>query len=140
METIRMRIEKTVDHNGKRYGLGSGGLWYNGFGKAPCSEGDVVDLTIEEVEKGGQTYYNVKECVIVKENAPEPTTKTIVQSNGLRYDVPVDDKRGKAINRAVALKGAVDLSWMMEKDDSPTTTKVAWIIAVARQLEVYLNE
>jgi len=67
-------IESTVTavklHEGNRYGMQIAGVWYNGFGKPPAAEGDLVNVTYKIVTKNEKTYNNVESCVVLK--APEP--------------------------------------------------------------------
>lgn len=148
METVRMKVEgvklHAIDTNKPRYGIGNGGIWYNGFGSAPCEEGDVIDLTYETVNKMGTLYFNVKSVKVVGsqkvEESAQPKKTFNPEMPTHKEPIRTFDGRNLAINRAVALKGSIDIVACSDFTAETRTEHVNFVIAVSRQLEQYLNE
>lgn len=125
---VEGEVEKVAQHEGNRYGIALDGQWYNGFGPAPCAQGDTVNISYEKVVKGGQEYRNVKQCTILEAaaSAAPPASEPAATRN-------------ECINRSVALKAAVEFALGFAKSEDGADANLKFTLAVARRFERWLN-
>jgi len=58
---------KAVSQKEGKYGINIEGIWYNGFGNAPCKKGDIIKLEFITTESNGRTFNNISKVEMVKE-------------------------------------------------------------------------
>jgi len=125
-------VDKVVLHgedpSHPRYGLEIDGKWYNDFGSPTCAQGDTVSVSFEKVTKGDQEYRNIKTCTVL-----EPA-----ETKASQGPVSVPD-RVECINRAVALKAAVELASACAQTTPLTVNAVEAILIIADKFERWLN-
>jgi hypothetical protein len=132
MPAIESTVTSIALHPGNRYGIQIAGVWYNGFGKPPCEEGDMVHVTYVEKSKDGRVFMNVEQCTVLSKSAPK-------QFQASLQDSPVSPNPLERVKdpllRSVALKCAVNVFVGLK----PSVIDVEGIIGCAKRFERFLN-
>jgi hypothetical protein len=104
------RLSQKETDKGKRYGLRLdnelNGIWLNGFGTAPGTEGDIIELEYEITESNGNAYYNVKKIINIQETHKSVTKK----DNEIFKSIPLVDGTNLLAAKYNLMHACVDLS------------------------------
>lgn len=105
-----------LERQGKRTAVKINGEWYSTFEPIRVSEGDRVEFTFTTVKKNGREYRNLKQIEAIG-------TDHVMESGRPRLR-PTHD-RGEEINRAVALKAALQWAEIAQVTDEESILRKA---------------